>query len=131
MFHITDKKEGEGEESGDNVTEEGKKDDKSKKTDKADKKKEEKKVKKEPKKPKIETFKEPLEFEMTLSDLINMTAEKKTASKEKLEALTAHDRAKKARYYLSSFSYVLSVFLTPPALPGVPLVRFHVCPLTP
>ena len=103
MFHITDKKEGEGEESGDNKTEEGKKDEKSKKTDKADKKKEEKKVKKEPKKPKIETFKEPLEFEMTLSDLINMTAEKKTASKEKLEALTAHDRAKKARYYFSSF----------------------------
>ena len=25
----------------------------------------------------------------------------------------------------------LFVFLTPPALPGVPLVRFHVCPPTP
>ena len=25
----------------------------------------------------------------------------------------------------------LYVFLTPPALPGVPLVQFHVCPLKP
>ena len=84
LCFITDKKEGEGEESGDGKTEDGKKDDKTKKTDKADKKKEDKKAKKEPKTPKIETFKEPLEFEVTLSDLANMTAEQKTASKENL-----------------------------------------------
>ena len=28
------------------------------------------------------------------------------------------------------FFIVLYAFLTPPPLPGVPLVRFHVCPLT-
>jgi hypothetical protein len=102
---IIDKKEGEGEETGDNKTEEGKKDEKNKKTDK---KKEEKKAKKEPKKPKIETLKEPLEFEVSISDLVNMTANRKAASKEKLEALTAHDRAKKARYISRFFLLYLS-----------------------
>ena len=93
-FIIPDKKEGEGEaKEGDEAKADG-----DKKKEKADKKKEAKKEpKKEPKKPKIETIKEPLEFEITLLDMANMTAELKKASKDKLEALATHDREKKAR----------------------------------
>ena len=98
FYLFSDKNEGEGEnaESVDSKQEEGsKKDDKKK--EKANKKVEEKKVKKEPKKPKIETLKESLDFEVSILDLSNMTAEQKKSSKEKLDALTAHDRQKKAR----------------------------------
>ena len=105
---VTDKKEGESEDGGDestgeNKSESGKKDEKKKSDKKDDKKKEEKKddkkpaAKKEPKKPKIETLKEPLEFEVTLTDLANMTSDQKKASREKLDALTEFDRAKRAR----------------------------------
>ena len=96
-----DKKEfiGENAESGDAKPEEGsKKDEKKKEKTGTDKKKEEKKAKKEPKKPKIEILKEPLEFEVSLMDLANITADHKKSSREKLDALTAHDREKKARY---------------------------------
>ncbi len=100
---VADKKEGEegGDESaGENKSDSDKKDEKKKTDKKDDKKKDDKKpaAKKEPKKPKIETLKEPLEFEVTLTDLANMTSDQKKASKDKLEALTEHDRAKKARY---------------------------------
>ena len=64
------------------------------------KKKEDKKPKKEPKKPKIETIKEPLEFDVTLMDMVNMTTDQKKVSTDKLDALTAHDREKKARCVL-------------------------------
>jgi hypothetical protein len=97
---IPDKKEGEtdNKDGGDDKAKGDKKEDKKK--DKSDKKKEEKKAKKEPKKPKIETIKEPLEFEITLLDRANMSAELKKASKDKLEALANHDREKKARLVL-------------------------------
>lgn len=102
---VTDKKEGESEDganepTGESKPESGKKEEKKKSDKKDDKKKDEKKpaAKKEPKKPKIETLKEPLEFEVTLTDLANMTADQKKASKDKLDALTEHDRAKRARY---------------------------------
>lgn len=102
---VTDKKEGESEDgasesTGESKPESGKKDEKKKSDQKDEKKKDEKKpaAKKEQKKPKIETLKEPLEFEVTLTDLANMTADQKKASKDKLDALTEHDRAKRARY---------------------------------
>jgi hypothetical protein len=90
--NFVDKKDGEADtkESGDDKKE----DKKDKKSSGGDKKKEEKKKEK---KPKIETLKEPLDFEVTLLDRANMTADQKKSARDKLEALAAHDREKKSR----------------------------------
>ena len=49
----------------------------------------------------------------------------------KMTVLLTNSYEMPQNYYFFFFNWILYVFLTPPPLPGVPLVRFHVCPLTP